>query len=52
MTIEEATNTMKEWIDKPMTEQQQFKYRCAQSKILKAIVSGQYKLVKADEVKE
>ena len=52
MTLEDALDTVKDLMDKPMTDMQAYKYRCAQSKIIKAIISNEYKLVKVDEVRE
>ena len=50
MTIDEALEILNKYDGKEMNEWQYYNYHCAQNKITRLILSGEYILVKKDLV--
>lgn len=52
MTVDEAVTIIKDGFDKKLTNESYLKYKTAESKIIKVIATGKYKLVDVSEVSE
>lgn len=49
MTVDEAVIILKDGFDKKLTNEPYLKYKMAESKIIKVIATGKYKLVELSE---
>lgn len=52
MTVDEAVTILKDGFDQKLTNGSYLKYKMAESKIIKVVATGKYKLVSTNEVQE